>query len=206
MIKTKTSSVLLIVSAPSGAGKTTLCNRLLREDSGIQYSVSCTTRPPREGEVDGTHYHFMNNEEFDRHVQQGEFLEFAEVHGCKYGTLKAHVCNMLSDGLDVLMDLDVQGAEQLRNNFRSQKKMFDCSICYADVFISPPSLEVLESRLRSRGLDQEGVIRVRLENAVEEMKHSSSFNYLILNDDLDDSFDALQSILTAERCRNGSHL
>jgi guanylate kinase len=201
MIPNKKSAVLLVVSAPSGTGKTTLCERLLREVQGIHYSVSCTTRPPRAGEVDGDDYHFLSEDAFKQHAERGDFLECAEVHGAMYGTLKKDVQSIMAKGLDVLMDIDVQGAALLRGQVEDLRQSAETPIRYADVFIAPPSLEILESRLRGRGLDQEDVIRMRLSNAEEETYHCSSFDYLIVNEKLDESFDALRSILVAERHR-----
>ena len=201
MITHQKPSVLLIVSAPSGAGKTTLCNRLLHEDENIRYSISCTTRPPRVGEVNGQHYHFMNMDDFQERVSRNEFLEYAEVHGAMYGTLKSHVQEIMAGGHDVLMDLDVQGADLIRSQIDSIREQFENEFRYTDVFIAPPSMEVLEKRIRGRGLDQDDVIRRRMENAVVETHRWSSYRYLIVNDHLDDSYTALHSILVAERHR-----
>lgn len=197
----KKISILLLVSAPSGAGKTTLCDRLLHEDPGIQYSVSCTTRPPRSDEVNGEDYHFMNHDEFMQLVEKGEFLEFAEVHGAMYGTLKEHVQDIVSSGMDVLMDIDVQGAALVREQFDGMNQGAVPGIRYADIFIAAPSLEELDRRLRTRGLDQDEVIKTRLKNAEEETKHTALFDYLIINDDLEASYSAFRSILIAERHR-----
>lgn len=201
MIPIQKSSVLIVVSAPSGTGKTTLCDRLLREENGIQYSVSCTTRRPRAGEIDGENYHFLSVDVFKQHVACGDFLEWAEVHGAMYGTLKEHVQAIMAQGLDVLMDLDVQGAESLRGKFNELSQTAVNRVDYADVFIAPPSLEELENRLRGRGLDGDEEIRKRLKNAEEEIRHASSFDYVIKNEHLDASYDALRSILVAERHR-----
>jgi len=201
MIPHTKPSVLLVVSAPSGAGKTTLCERLLREDSGIHYSISCTTRPPRAGEVNGVDYHFMTRDEFHEREARGEFLEHAEVHGALYGTLNQHVVDIMAKGKDVLMDIDVQGAELIRANIDELKQYAETDIRYADIFIAPPSMEVLESRIRGRGLDHDDVIRTRMQNAIQEASHWSLYDYLIINGDLTESYKAFHSVLVAERHR-----
>ena len=144
---------LFVISAPSGAGKSTLCHRLMEETPGVAFSVSHTTRAPRKGEVDGVDYHFVSKEQFMHMVEQEEFLEWAEVHGNCYGTSRSAVTAMLENGQDVLLDIDVQGAMQVRD-------VFPESVL---IFILPPSLQVLERRLRNRGTDTEETIRLRLE-------------------------------------------
>lgn len=204
MIQENHSPVLLVVSAPSGAGKTTLCDRLLREDCGIRYSVSCTTRSPRADEVNGKDYHFLSSDEFASHVEAGNFLEWAEVHGSLYGTLKEHVYQIASEGFDVLMDLDVQGARAIRDQMDSMRLADEEPMRYADVFIAPPSLNVLETRLRSRGLDTDDSVTLRLKNAQTEMEEYADFQYLVVNDRIDDAYKILLSILIAERHRQCS--
>lgn len=195
MITISEKQMVFIVSAPSGAGKTTLCNRLLENDDGIVYSVSCTTRPAREGEVDGEAYHFLTTESFLSRKDNGDFLEWAEVHGAYYGTLKETVLHTLERGEDVLMDIDVQGAGQIRETLNSM------NVRMVDVFITPPSIGDLKIRLQGRGKDSEAVIEKRLFNAQQEMDHWSEYNYLVVNEDLDAAYDMFRSILIAERCR-----
>jgi len=181
----------LVLSAPSGAGKSTLVGRLRAEFPGFAYSISCTTRAPRPGEEDGVHYHFLTREEFLRRRGEGFFAEWAEVHGNFYGTPKAPVEKLLRDGRDVLFDIDVQGAMQLRNVFPQA----------VYVFILPPSREVLETRLRGRGTDSEEVIARRMRNALGELRMAGRFDFLIVNDDLEEAADELRAVYLAGRAR-----
>lgn len=201
MITITRRPLLLVVSAPSGAGKTTLCDRLIAEYDTVSYSVSCTTRPPREGEIDGKSYFFLTEEEFMARVAAGAFLEHARVHGHYYGTLKETVRAELASGRDVLMDIDVQGAAHIRAARDSSATHVWLREAYVDVFIAPPSLKALQLRLWGRGKDPDAVIRRRLAQAGEELTHWREYQYLIVNDRLDDSYRALQSILIAERQR-----
>ncbi len=203
MIILKRKPLLMIVSAPSGAGKTTLCDRLVAEFDCITYSVSCTTRAPREGEIDGASYHFLSQETFHERQANGEFLEHAVVHGNHYGTLKASVRASLEAGQDVLMDIDVQGAEQIRNYLASGEDNEWIQDIYCDVFIAPPSMEDLQLRLWGRGKDDEAVIQRRLERAREELTCWVDYQYVIVNDRLDESYATLRSILLAERHKAG---
>jgi len=194
-----TRPLLLVVSAPSGAGKTTLCDRLLAERPTMAYSVSCTTRAPRGAEKHGTDYHFLSEAEFERRVAAGEFLEFAVVHGHRYGTLRRAVEDALAAGRDVLMDIDVQGAAQIRRAAFAVNGPLRRA--YVDVFITPPSLEALEERLRNRGEDSPETIARRLQNARGEMARAGEYQYLVINDRLDDATRELSAIVTAEHCR-----
>ncbi len=191
-------SLCIVVSAPSGAGKTTFCEMLLAEFPGIDYSVSCTTRPVRQGEQDGRSYVFMDDPEFRRRVDSGEFLEHAEVHGYLYGTRRRDVESALTAGRDVLMDIDVQGAEAVRN-LAAAAPDSDLGRAYLDIFIMPPSIETLEQRLRGRGKDSEEVILKRLHNARREMDRSGEYRYTIINDALDEAYARLRSIIISER-------
>ncbi len=182
---------LFVISAPSGAGKSTMCHRLMEETPGVSFSVSHTTRAPRRGEVDGVDYHFVSRETFMQMVENGEFIEWAEVHGNCYGTSREAVVSMLLQGEDVLLDIDVQGAMQVREIFK------DAVL----VFILPPSLEVLEQRLRGRGTDSEETIALRLRNAAKELEYVNEYTFLIVNDDLIRATGDLQSIILARRCR-----
>ncbi len=176
---------LVIISSPSGAGKTTLAHKLLNEFGDVKFSVSFTTRPKRGGEEHGVDYSFVSNEEFDAMVAADEFAEWANVHGNKYGTSRAVVESGLAEGHDVVFDVDWQGGKQLREQWTDDALM---------VFILPPDLVVLEERLRNRATDEEGVIRRRLRTAIEEIGHHDLYPHKILNDDLEDSYALLRSI------------
>jgi guanylate kinase len=184
--------VLVIVSSPSGAGKTTLTRRLLAEfGPRLEFSVSYTTRPMRRGEKDGVDYHFVDNTTFDKMVDKGEFAEWANVHGNKYGTTVAAVREALEGGRHVLFDIDYQGARQLKARFEREAVL---------VFVLPPSLEVLEERLRKRATDAPEAIERRLINAQEEfnvLKQYGLYQYLIVNDDLPRAYDRLRAIYVA---------
>ncbi len=187
--------IALVISAPSGAGKTTLVQRLMQEFPQFGYSVSCTTRQPRQGEVDGKEYIFLSREEFELRRAQGYFAEWAEVHGNLYGTPLAPVKNSLQNGQDVLFDIDVQGAAQMKLSLA--EAVF--------VFILPPSMEELERRLRSRGLDDEATIERRLTNARQEIRESRWYDAMVVNDELDAAYDALRAVFVAAGlapCRN----
>ena len=181
---------LFVISAPSGAGKSTLCHRLIEETPGVSFSVSHTTRSPRKGEVNGVDYHFVSEEEFMTIVKSNGFLEWAKVHGNCYGTSRDAVIEMLGNGRDVLLDIDVQGAMQVR-------RLIPEAVL---VFILPPSPEELEKRLRNRGTDSEETIRLRLENAQKEVKAAKSYDFIVINDDLIRAAGDLQSIVLARRC------
>lgn len=180
---------LYIVAAPSGAGKTTLVRRLLAEDSAIRLSISYTTRAPRTGEENGREYHFVDVATFKQMIAQGDFLEWAEVHGNFYGTSKSWISSEMAAGRDVLLEIDWQGAQQVRQHFPQA----------IGVFILPPSLEVLAQRLRGRGTDAEEVIARRLAAAGEEMRHVGEFDYVIINDDLEQALADLLAVSHATR-------
>ncbi|WP_375644027.1 MULTISPECIES: guanylate kinase [unclassified Bartonella] len=182
---------LFILSSPSGAGKSTI-SRLLLKDGQLELSVSMTTRKRRPSEVDGLHYHFISKEEFEYKRDKDEFIEWAEVHGNYYGTLRETVENALSTGRDMLFDIDYQGTEQL------QKKMLGDTV---SVFILPPSMKELVSRLHRRAEDSEDIINLRLENARTELKHWRSYDYVVINEDLDQSLSFIKSIYLAETAK-----
>ncbi|MEO1293002.1 MAG: guanylate kinase [Pseudomonadota bacterium] len=184
--------MMLVVSSPSGAGKTTLSRRLLNSDANLVMSVSATTRPAREGEVEGKDYFFYDHDRFEAEIEAGAFLEYARVFDHIYGTPRAPVEAWLSAGQDVLFDVDWQGAQQLRHAMRDDM---------ASVFILPPSLVALEQRLKKRGLDAPEVIANRMAKAHAEISHWAEYDYVIVNDDLDASEVKLRAILTAERVR-----
>jgi guanylate kinase len=194
--------VLLVVSAPSGAGKTTLCDRLLAWAGGaLRYSVSCTTRAPRAGEQDGVHYRFLDEAAFQAREAEGAFLESALVHGHAYGTPRAVVERDLQAGIGVLMDIDVQGAAQVRAALARRSADDPLRGAYADVFIAPPSIEALQRRLIARGKDAPEVVARRVARAKGEMDRAGEYRYRLVNDDLDTAFEALRSILVAESHR-----
>ena len=182
---------LYIVTAPSGAGKTTLVRLLLENDPGIRLSISCTTRAPRAGEVDGREYYFATVPEFLGKIESGDFLEWAEVHGNYYGTSKSWIAAEMAAGRDVLLEIDWQGAQQVR-------KLFPEAI---GVFVVPPSLDELSSRLSGRGTDSEETIARRLAAARHEMRHMAEFDYVIINDDLQQALGDLLSVVRASRLR-----
>jgi guanylate kinase len=182
---------VVVVSAPSGAGKTTVLARALRELGGIRFSVSHTTRTPRGAERDGVEYHFVDRAEFERLRKAGGLLEWAEVHGNLYGTGVAEIEKASAAGVDILLDVDVQGAEQVRSRIPEA----------VTVFILPPSYEVLEQRLRSRGQDDEASIQRRLAAAGQEIDRFERYDYAIVNDYLDGCVEELKSIVRAARCR-----
>jgi guanylate kinase len=184
--------LMLILSSPSGAGKTTIARRLLTEDSEIRLSVSVTTRPMREGEVDGVHYHFVDRAEFDRMVAADEFYEWATVFGHCYGTPKAQIRSGLKAGQDYLFDIDWQGTQQLY-----QKDQQDV----VRVFILPPSLPELRRRLVGRGTDSTEVIESRMARAQAEISHWDGYDYVVINDDIEACFAKVKMILEAERMR-----
>jgi len=194
----KIRPLLLVVSAPSGAGKSTLCDRLVAEFPHISYSVSCTTRAPRGEEEDGVHYYFLTKKGFKERVKNGEFLEYAKVHGNYYGTLEDTVLYAMENGNHVLLDIDVQGAEQIRNALVRLDPRHPIRRGFLDIFILPPSLEELEKRLRGRATDKESVIKKRLATAVEEMKQAKIYTHQIINDDLEMAFNQLKTIIHSE--------
>lgn len=184
--------LMFILSSPSGAGKTTISHMLLMADEEIQLSVSATTRPRRPGEVDGVDYHFVNDEKFDQMVAEDDFYEWAHVFGYRYGTPKGYIRKGLKEGQDFLFDIDWQGTQQLY-----QKDQQDV----VSVFILPPSLPELRRRLESRAQDSQQVIDSRMERARSEISHWAEYDYVVINDDVDECFVKVREILHAERMR-----
>ena len=175
------TGMILILSGPSGSGKSSIYKAALGGIGGIEFSVSCTTRRPRPGEVDGRDYYFITREKFDSLVAENAFAEHAEVHGNCYGTLKSELLDRVRRGIDVLLDIDVQGAAQLRRLCSDSSEF--CNACEF-IFIMPPSFEELERRLRARGTETEESILRRLSNAKGEMEHAGEYDHIIVNDDL----------------------
>ncbi len=186
------NGMLIVLSAPSGCGKTTVLREVMRRLPGLAFSISHTTRQPRPGELDGSDYHFVTRQEFERIRDQepSGFLEWAEVHGNLYGTGRQGVEQLLEQGLDVILDIDVQGARQVRR----QRDV-------VSVFIAPPSLDELRNRLRGRGTESEQDLDIRLANAREELRAVDEYRYLIVNDRLGEAVESLAAIIIAERCR-----
>jgi guanylate kinase len=190
------SGNLFIVSAPSGAGKTSLVNAMLSTTPDVDLSVSYTTRAPRPGETDGREYHFVSRETFLEMTKRGDFLESAEVYGNLYGTSQSWIREETAGGRDILLEIDWQGAAQVRRVFP------DC----ISIFILPPSLQVLESRLRARAQDSDEVIARRMQAACDEIAHVAEFDYVIINDKLDDAVRQLQALVVAAGLRRNRQL
>lgn len=184
---------LFVVAAPSGAGKTSLVNALVARHPGVVLSVSYTTREPRPGELDGTHYHFVSGSEFERMAEAGEFLEHADVFGSQYGTGRDQVEQALGAGTDVILEIDWQGARQVRAAMPESQ----------GIFILPPSRDALVERLRGRGQDSPEVIEARMAKARAEISHFQEFDFLIVNDDFETALADLEAILRAQRLRQG---
>jgi guanylate kinase len=184
--------LMLVLSSPSGAGKTTLSRKLLQDDNNIDLSVSVTTRKPRPGEIDGHDYHFVSSKTFSKMVEKGDLLEWAEVFGNRYGTPKRPVMKSLKGGRDILFDIDWQGTQQLNLSARAD---------VASIFVLPPSISELERRLRMRAQDEEEVIKKRMAMAGNELSHWPEYDYVILNDALDRALAQVSTILAAERLK-----
>ncbi|WP_405405403.1 guanylate kinase [Paracoccus sp. Ld10] len=187
------TGLMVILSSPSGAGKSTLARRLMDWDAGLRFSVSATTRAPRPGEVDGEHYHFTTRDGFLRMVADGQMLEHAEVFGNLYGTPRGPVEQAMMAGRDTLFDVDWQGGQQIRASALGSHVV--------SIFVLPPSLPELERRLRGRGQDSDAVIAGRMLKSRSEISHWAEYDYVLVNDDLDQTEERMRAILTAERLR-----
>jgi guanylate kinase len=187
---------IIVVSGPSGSGKSTLIREVRQKVPGLGYSISHTSRPPRGQEKNGVEYHFVSKENFQEMIDNGEFVEWAEVYQDLYGTSVSSLRSRITIGLDVIMDIDVQGARNIKDHFKDA----------VSIYVLPPSLEILEKRLRERGTDDEKAIRTRLKKAGKEIKNCVSYDYLLFNDQLDQAVEELKSILIAERCRKSVRL
>ena len=186
--------LLFVVTAPSGAGKSSLIDALLKDDPRLKLSISYTTREPRPGEQNGREYHFVDEKTFLAMLERGEFFESAEVHGNRYGTARAVISEALARGQDLVLEIDWQGAQQVR-------RLLPEAI---GIFILPPSVAELERRIRARGQDSDAVIRRRMASAEEEISHSPEFNYVIINKDFDEAKRDLQAIIRTERLKHKS--
>ncbi len=180
-----TKGHLFIISGPSGAGKSTILGAILKKRPQLRYSISCTTRPPRGDEENGVEYHFVSEAVFRRKIDRGEFAEWAEVHGHLYGTSATHVEEVLARGLDILLDIDVQGAKRLSAKYPEA----------ISVFVTPPNMEELEKRLLKRGMDSLAAVQQRLKNAKAEVAQAHDYGHVVVNDDLAQSVSDLESII-----------
>lgn len=187
----KPQGILLVLSGPSGAGKGTICEQLLNKRKDLAYSVSATTRTPRKGEVDGKDYFFVSTDRFKEMIAKNELLEYAEIYGNYYGTPRSYVMGILNQGRDVVLEIDPQGALQIKENFPDG----------VFVFIVPPSLDELTSRIYKRGTDSEEVIRRRLNAATSELAYASKYDYIIINDEVEKATAKVSNIIDAERNR-----
>ncbi len=183
---------LFVISAPSGAGKTTLLKRVMSDIPGLVFSISHTTREPRPGERDGVDYHFVSRAEFLQMIDKNMFLEYADVHNNLYGTSTDAIGLQLQEGLDVILDIDVQGAAILRKKGQPEA---------THIFISPPNLVELERRLRGRGTESEEMIELRLKNAAAELNAAAAYEFLIINENVDEAVSQLSSLILAERAK-----
>ena len=188
----KTKGMLLVVSGPSGAGKGTICDALRCHFPHMGYSVSMTTRAPREGEKDGVNYFFTDNDSFEKLLEKDAFLEYAKVYDHYYGTPKDYVFNRMDEGHHVMLEIDIQGAMQI-------KKAYPDAVC---IYVVPPSLEILSRRLRNRRTDSDEVIQKRLDKARTELDWIDKYDYLIVNDDLETAVSKAKAVITAEACRS----
>lgn len=194
---TKTKPLFIVLSAPSGCGKSTLIDMLLQEYSDIVYSISCTTREPRGEEEDGLDYHFLTKERFEELLKENAFIEHALVHGNYYGTLKGPISEVLAEGNSMILDIDVQGAEKVRNYVRSLPNNDPMKIGYVDIFINPPSMEELRARLIGRGTDSMATIEKRLNNAEGEMSRAGEYMFQVTNDELYVAYKRLCDLIDA---------
>lgn len=183
--------LLIVISGPSGAGKGTVCKALFERNKGIQFSVSCTTRQPRENEKDGVNYFFTARDKFEKMIENNEFLEYAEVYGNYYGTPSAYVEKNLEEGKDVILEIDIQGALKVKNSYPSG----------VFVFILPPSMKELKNRITKRGSETPESLVRRFKSAFEELNYISNYSYVVLNDEVENAVEKLESIILAEKCR-----
>jgi guanylate kinase len=188
----KQNSLIIVISAPSGAGKTTICREFQKSHPRIHFSISATTRPPRPGEKEGIDYFFLKQEEFQKKVSQNELLEWAEVHGNRYGTLRSFVEKRLAEEKDLFLEIDVQGGLQVKKKYPERTVL---------IFLKPSSERELKVRLEKRRTETEKTIKNRLSRAQKEMKSAEEYDYLIINDQLSEALKELNSIIVAEKCK-----
>ena len=191
MEHTNTQGLLIVISAPSGAGKTTICKGLLNEFPDLRFSVSCTTRSPRKGEKDGEDYHFISVKDFRDSIEKNEFVEWEEIYGHFYGTSKKDVEGLIQKGYDVILDIDIKGAGNVKAKY--PESVF--------VFIMPPSVEILRERLKKRDSETDDIIKMRFDRAMEEIWENEWYDYVIFNDIIGDSVDIMRSVYMAEKNR-----
>ncbi len=192
---------LIVISGPSGVGKSTLVRRAMAELPDLRFSVSCTTRTPREGEADGVSYYFLSDEEFSRKLENGEFLEHAGVYKHRYGTLKSEVVNRIANGEEVLLDIDSQGAKQIRQAAENDPVIRNAAVF---IMIAPPSLEVLTDRLTKRNSETAEQLKIRIDGAADELRSFRIYDYLVINDDLETAGCELINILKSIRLRTAN--
>ncbi|SHJ55926.1 guanylate kinase [Clostridium cavendishii DSM 21758] len=187
----RNKGILMVISGPSGAGKGTICKALLEKNEDIFLSVSATTRNPRDGEVDGVNYHFLKKEDFLSRIDAGDFLEYAEVYGNYYGTPKSSVEKMLNEGKNVILEIDIQGALEVKEKFEGG----------VFIFILPPSMEELKQRIIKRGSETPESLMTRFKSAYQEINYVSKYNYAVVNDTVEEATEKIEAIIMAERCR-----
>ncbi len=186
------------MSGPSGAGKSTICNKVLQQLSNIEFSISCTTRNPRVGEIDGKDYYFITKEQFDIQKNNNDFFEYAKVHGNYYGTLKSSVIKKLEEGIDIILDIDIQGAMSIKHITKTDN-FFAKSV--ETILIAPPTFKELEKRLRGRKTDHDDVIKQRLKTSIEEMEKCGEYDYFLINDNLDEAVINMTSFIRSIRMK-----
>ncbi len=193
---------MLVVSGPSGVGKSTICSAVREQFPNLYFSVSCTTRAPRPGEIDGEHYYFISKTEFEQKIADREFIEYADVFGNYYGTLRCEVLTRLEQGNDVFLDIDIQGAMQIKEYTKHDELL---KRCYEAVFIIPPDRAELENRLRGRDTEDEAAVQRRLAKSEHELSFWQEYDYIIVNDTVEDAVERMKAIIHATHCSTGRY-